>query len=242
MKMRLMMLPLFAAALLTGCDDDDNGTVTVEPSPAPPAPAAEPASFDITVVNLTSAQPMSPLAAYLHAGDVSGWTFGMPASEGLEILAEAGDGSQWLTMADEAGALASGSGDGILMPGASQTLTLELEAEGMAYLTLATMLVNTNDAFAGINGKDLMALAVSESMTMNLPVYDAGTEGNSELAATIPGPAGGGAGYDAMRDDVDYVARHPGVVTADDGYVDSALASIHRFDAPVARLVVTRTR
>ena len=102
------------------------------------------------------------------------------------------------------------------------------------------MLVNTNDAFAGKGGIDLNALALGEQVTMNLPVYDAGTEGNNELAGTIPGPADGGEGFNAARDDVNVVSRHSGVVTNIDGYADSVLDESHRFDTPVARLTVRR--
>lgn len=224
------------ALMLAGCDDDDDN------SPAPkPEPRAT-AEFTVTISNLTAAQPLSPLAAYLHDGSASGWSFGQAASVGLEQLAEAGDGSEWLAMAKSQGAYYSASGDGIVGPGASDSVTLTVYADQLSdiKLTGAGMLVNTNDAFAGINNLDLSGLAVGDSLTINLPVYDAGTEGNSELAATIPGPAGGGAGFDAMRDDVDYVARHPGVVGNQDGYGESALDGTHKFDAPVARLSVIR--
>jgi hypothetical protein len=43
-----------------------------------------------------------------------------------------------------------------------------------------------------------------------------------------------------VRDDRDYVALHPGVVSAADGLAGSALNETHRYQNPVARLVVTR--
>ncbi|WP_028114322.1 spondin domain-containing protein [Ferrimonas kyonanensis] len=236
MNRSLPILTLTAASLLAGCSDNDSNAIIPEPQ------EPEMATFEVTVINLTAAQPMSPVAAYLHNGTASGWRFGQAASVELEQLAEAGDGSGWLSRATDNGAFATASGDGILMPGASQTLSLTLETGNTLMLTSATMLVNTNDAFAGINGWDLTDLAVGDSMTVTLPVYDAGTEANSELAATIPGPAGGGAGFDSSRDDVDFVARHPGVVGNQDGAADSALDGRHSFDAPVARLTVMRSQ
>ncbi|MCV6038334.1 spondin domain-containing protein, partial [Escherichia coli] len=80
------------------------------------------------------------------------------------------------------------------------------------YLSLASMLVNTNDAFVGETGLSLKALAVGESYEMNMNVWDSGTELNDELAATIPGPAGGGEGFNSTRNDMnDAVAFHAGV-------------------------------
>ena len=103
------------------------------------------------------------------------------------------------------------------------------------------MLVNTNDAFIGKNSLAINNLEVDESITVYLPVYDAGTEGNNELAGTIPGPADGGEGYNALRADVNIVSRHPGVVTQEEGYDDSILDSSHQFDSPAAKLVIKRT-
>ncbi|QIZ78858.1 hypothetical protein HER31_09095 [Ferrimonas lipolytica] len=198
------------------------------------------ATYQVAFTNLTNAQPMSPLAAYLHDGSVASWQIGMPASAGIEVLAESGDGSTWLAEATAAGAMVTANGEGIVMPGNEQLVTLTVATQQSVYLGLATMLVNTNDAFTGA-GAVYLNLAVGEAISGVVPVMDAGTEANSELATTIPGPAGGGTGYDAVRDDVgDYVARHGGIVGIDDGKMDSALGHQHRFDSPVANWRVTR--
>ena len=102
------------------------------------------------------------------------------------------------------------------------------------------MLVNTNDAFTGIDQLDFSGLAVGDSLTRQLAVYDAGTEYNDELAGSIPGPADGGEGFNALRDDLDKVSRHPGVASVDGSNPDSALDQSHRFDGPVASLTITR--
>ena len=108
-------------------------------------------------------------------------------------------------------------------------------------LTVVTMLVNTNDAFGGLNGQSLDQLAVGQSAIFMAPAYDAGTEANSESAATVPGPAAGGEGFNAVRDDMDFVRIHPGVISDQDGLAGSALSGDHRWDNPVFKLVVTRT-
>ena len=109
-----------------------------------------------------------------------------------------------------------------------------------AKLSVATMLVNTNDAFSGLNALDLRTFAVGDSWTATARVYDAGTEVNSEAAGTMPGRVDGGEGFNASRTDTGFVAMHPGVVTGDDGLTNSVLTVQHKFDNPAVRIMVTR--
>lgn len=225
---RVMMIAALGlmGAVVSGCGDDNN-EATAMPSMS---------EYQVSVLNLTHSQPFSPLAVLVHDSSVKGWNIGEAASASLEVLAESGDNRGFLTSATTQ---ATASGSGIILPGASETVTFRVSDSAM-YLTSATMLVNTNDAFAGVTGIDISGLAVGDQQMHYLPIYDAGTEGNSELAGTIPGPADGGEGFNAARDDVNYVARHPGVVGNQDGYAASVLDGAHKFDAPVAMLTVTR--
>ncbi|MCM2679886.1 spondin domain-containing protein [Echinimonas agarilytica] len=220
---------LTLATLLTACGSDNDNDNNDEP---------ETADFEVTIVNATAAQPFSPLTIGLHDAETSLWTFGEESSEALEQMAEGGDNSGLLAMLE--GAHASASGAGIIMPGLSETVMLSSEVDEPIYFSATTMLVNTNDAFAGVNSADISALAAGESMTWSLHLYDAGTEANSELAGSIPGPADSGEGFNANRDDVmNKISRHPGLVTqADDP--DSVLLSQHRVIGSVATLTVTR--
>ena len=229
-----LLLPVALLTLLSACggsnnNDDDDVVITPVPTPVE-------MSYEVTVTNLTYGQPLSPIAVVLH-GDSSLWTVGEMASAPLEVLAEGGDNSDLIAMET---ILASVSGESPLLPGASSTLTVTSSDEMATHLSIVSMLVNTNDAFTGLTAMDLSALAVDTPQTWTLGVYDAGTEANSELAGTIPGPADGGTGYDAMRDDVDFIAKHPGVVTLDDGLSTSVLTQAHRFDNPAIKLTITR--
>jgi hypothetical protein len=197
-------------------------------------------TYEVTVTNLSNAQPLSPLAMVLHSNQYDGWRIGESASTGLEMLAEGGDNSEFLSEATATGGISTLSGDGVVMPSTSDRIELTVNASVDLQLTVATMLVNTNDAFLGKGGIDLNMLAQGEQIIIDLPAYDAGTEGNSEMAGTIPGPADGGEGFNAARDDVNVVSRHSGIVTNIDGYADSVLDESHRFDAPVAQLIVRR--
>ena len=216
--------------LLGACSDDDDDMATM------PTPMPMNVSYEVTVTNLTYGQPLSPIAVLLHE-DETLWQVGEPASAELEALAEGGDNSGLLDMVF---VTASASGSGALGPGASELLTVNIEDKTDAKLSLVTMLVNTNDAFTGLTGLDLSELMVGESWSSVVGVYDAGTEANSEAMGTIPGPADGGTGFDAERDDVDFVAKHPGVVSQDDGLTTSVLTQAHRFDNPAVKISITR--
>jgi len=223
----LLMASLISIAL-AGCSNNSNDNKSNKNNPL---------DFEVSVTNLTYSQPLSPIALITHEDDFSGWSIGEAASTALETLAEGGDNSSFAALD---GVDMSTSGNGVLLPGAMESM--EISAEGSAtYITISSMLVNTNDAFTGVTGLDLAALEVGESLSFYLPVYDAGTEANSELAGSIPGPADGGEGYNAARDDVDFVARHPGVVGQEDGYAESVLSAAHKFDSPVAMVTISRT-
>lgn len=228
---------LAASVLLTGCfgDDDDNDSKDKEYY-----------TYEVTVLNATAGQPFSPLALIAHTNQYKAFTVGEAASTDLEYLAEGGSNSQILEgVADDNQVHTTLGGEGAVAPGASQTLTLKVEKQDAksAYLTVLTMLVNTNDAVVAARGVNLSDLAVNGYHRMNAIAYDAGTEANTETAATIPGPAGGGEGFNATRDDrANLVTAHAGVVTSDDGLSTSALTHLHRWDNPTAVITVKRTR
>lgn len=221
---------------LSGCFNNGSDNKAVVIPPPPPVPMEY--SYDITVTNLTYAQPLSPAGIVLHA-DSTMWQVGEMASNALEKLAESGDNSELLS---DASALATKSADGVLIPGNSVTVSISTTDENAKYLTLATMLVNTNDAFSGLTGVDLSNFTVDMSKSWRLPVLDAGTEANSELEGTIPGPADGGTGYDMARDDIDVITLHSGVVSQDDGLSTSVLTQAHKFDNPAVKVTITRTK
>jgi hypothetical protein len=103
------------------------------------------------------------------------------------------------------------------------------------------MLVNTNDGFTGVTDMLIGDLRAGESRSFYAQVYDAGTELNTETAATVPGPAVGGEGYNPDRMDAGFVSVHGGVVTRDDGLSTSTLDESHRFMGTTAKIQVTRT-
>lgn len=231
------LLPVVVAGFLTACGgSSSNNTVTTpDPVVTDPTPPME-YHYQVTVTNLTNAQPLSPLALLLHENEQL-WQIGEPASEMLETLAESGDNSAVMAAGF---AVASATNGEVLMPGMQAQLMVMTTQMTASKLSLATMLVNTNDAFSGLNALDVSGLEVGQMMMVKSHVYDAGTEVNDEMADAIPGPAAGGEGFNAARDDVNKVAMHPGVVGGDDGLASSVLTNQHKFDNPAMAIKIMR--
>jgi hypothetical protein len=235
---------LTGIVFLHACDSNNNA-VAVPPPPPPPPPPPAMASYAVTVANLTNAQPLSPVAVIGHQSAYSAFMIGTAASQGLEELAEGGDNSTLLAdAAMDAAVLVTGSGAAPIGPAGSETVTVTVQDSqrpGMQ-ISVSTMLVNTNDAFSGLNAVDVEAMVVGDVLTFETVAYDAGTEADTEMAMHIPGPAGGGEGFNAVRDDQgDRVTMHSGIVSNDDGLATSDLTEQHRFDNPVARVRIERT-
>ncbi|NIY82340.1 spondin domain-containing protein [Vibrio hepatarius] len=226
MKYRILLVAA-SVALLAGCPKtDDDKTYR----------------FTVNVTNLTANQPMSPLALLTHNESYQLFSVGQSASVELERLAEGGSNAELITLMNGNANIHEGiSGHGLILPGTSDQVTFTVDPDSYGYLSVASMLVNTNDAFVGESGLSLKSLSVGEHFEMNMNVWDSGTEANDELASTIPGPAGGGEGFNATRNDSnDVVSFHPGVVSQDDGLASSTLSAVHRFLNPGAKITITR--
>lgn len=237
-KLHWLLPSVLGALFLQGCDSDSS---IVQITPPPPAMA----SFDVTVTNLTNAQPLSPVAVVAHQSGYSMFAVASTSTAGFEVMAEGGDNTSLLAEADADPAVtASASGAAPIGPAGSETITIELLESELPdlQLSVSTMLVNTNDGFTGVAAAAVGDMAVGDVVTFRGVAYDAGTEANSEAASDIPGPAAGGEGFNAARDDrADQISMHAGVVSADDGFAGSGLTEQHRFDNPVADIRITRT-
>ena len=231
-------------AMLAACSDGNNSNDTPPVVVSPPPPPTV-ASFQVTVTNLTNAQPLSPAAVIVHQTGFQVFNLGAPASVPLEVMAEGGDNSELLTLADnDISVYTTAGGAGPIPPGNNDAIMFQIEERSIAdaYVSVSTMLVNTNDAFTGVSLIDLDGMAVGDSITRRGRAYDAGTEADDEMAIYIPGPAGGGEGFNAVRDDdFDVVSVHTGVVTSDDGLATSALTGQHKFDNPTVQIRIERT-
>jgi hypothetical protein len=218
---------------LTACGGGGDGSSS--------AGAPTTATYRVSLTNITNNQPMSPPAVILHTDGYTAWRLGEAVSEAIERLAEAGDPSDLISEAlANPNVLGATSGSGVILPGAEDNFEISVASSALTRVSIATMLVNTNDAFSGIDDRSLGNLTVGSSITFTVPAYDAGTEANSEDAASVPGPAGGGEGFNTLRNDVNWVRVHPGVISFEDGLTGSTLDGSHRFDNPVIKLTITR--
>jgi len=233
---------LLTTLVLTACGGGNDGASNNDNNPA--TPGNPQATYQVTVSNITHAQVLTPLGIVLHRPGYSAWNAGSSVTVGLENLAESGDPSPFISEADlNANVDATAAGTSPFTAGNSQTVTVTADAASDLELTVATMLANTNDALTGVTNWSVGSMQVGDVKTVMPHVFDAGTEDNIETAATMPGPAAGGEGFNAARSVLtNVVTIHPGVVTQADGLATSALTEVDRWLGPAALITVTRTQ
>lgn len=198
------------------------------------AMAQESVQYEVSITNMTQAQSFTPQLVVTHPGNVRLFRIGNEARETLEILAEGGDTGplteRLAPAVDEATTL-----DGLLAPGQTTTTTISAES-GRRFLSVAAMMIPTNDTFMALNRARLPAVGASEYL---VPAYDAGTEANDQDCANIPGPTCGGVGYVGAPGEGD-----EGFVHISNGFHDlggdTLSPEIYDWRNPVARITVRR--
>ena len=189
-------------------------------------------TYLITVENLTPAgsQPLSPVGTVIHANRTDVWSTGYPAGAAVAGVAEDANVPVFVDTYSQTPGVSSAlvGGSAPIGPGAS--VSFEIEAGRGERLSLVSMLVNTNDAFTGLD-----AVHLSQPVQVfEVGAYDAGTEINNEDPAFIPGPAGSGPGVRAPEGGV--ITPHEGII-GQPGGIDPAL---YDWNDPVARITVER--
>ena len=204
--------------------------------------AAQPAvQYEVTITNITPGQTFTPQLVVTHRQDMQLFNLGEPASEELEILAEGGNTAP-LTDAVANFAMDVQTIPGLLEPGQSSSTTV-IGHPSKGYISVAAMMIPTNDAFIGLNR---MPLPRKGTATFMVPAYDAGTELNDQSCQNMPGPACGipDAGYSPEPGE--------GYVHIGNGFHDLGDVDEDGFDIlgpktydwrnSVARITVTRIR
>jgi len=144
-----------------------------------------PQGYFVTVTNLTKGQIFAPIVVATHKSTIQMFEPGDAALPELATLAESGNPGPLQALLDSLPKLVqdTNTSDGMLLPGESVTIKI-YGSRAFNRLSLAGMMVSSNDAFIGL---DSMVLPRSFSSTM-VPAYDAGSEVNDEDCDNIPGP------------------------------------------------------
>jgi len=128
---------------------------------------------------------LSPPLFVVHSGQAHVWGVGEIASHGMAAIAEDANNAPLesaLPALQGVKTVFTGAG-GPIPSGATRSYLVESSGR-FNRLSLVTMLVNTNDAFTGLDSLRLRGHGSSHE-TM---AYDAGSERNNELKSHIPGP------------------------------------------------------
>jgi hypothetical protein len=218
--MRRSMLALFAAAVLAvpaaAWSDDDDGA----------------RAWNVTVTNLTrpGSQPLSPPLFVIHSGRADVWSVGEIATHPVAAIAEdANNAPAESALADLPGVrdVFTGAG-GPIPPGASRTYSIETRGH-FNRLSILTMLVNTNDAFTGLDSLRVRG----RGGTLMTSAYDAGSERNNEDADFIPGPC---CNHPFVRDpEGELIRMHEGIKGTGD-----LSPAVYGWSGPVARIELER--
>ncbi len=198
--------------------------------------ASGPATYHVTITNLTNAISFTPILVASHRRPVAIFELGTPASKELTAIAEAGDTSYMeAALKEDPHVVDVQSSGALLLPGDSVTVIVRA-SHGARRFSLASMMLPTNDGFIAL---DSVRAPKHGSLIYFSPGYDGGTEPNDEWCMHIPGPTckGAGASPDGNTDDEGYVHIHRGIHG-----VGELKPAVYDWRNPVAKIKVTRIR
>ncbi|MDH3610853.1 MAG: spondin domain-containing protein [Nitrosopumilus sp.] len=218
----------------------------------PESEAAQAKIYEVTVTNLTPGQPLTPPLLVTHESDAGFFSVGEMASGELQQLAENGNLDPLVTLLEgKPGVVDVVHGMAPLAPandpgntGLSHSETFVISAEGTTrYLSYASMLVCTNDGFAGL---DSIRLPINQK-TVYAMAYDARTEMNTEDFADMVPPCQGAIGVSSDDEGTGtsnseisedgIVIPHPGIIGDED-----LLESVHAWGSPVVKIDIVRMK
>jgi hypothetical protein len=151
----------------------------------------------VTVENLAAASGIAfaPLHLGFHSGSFDAFNQGGVATAPIVSVAEGGAGGAW--QADFAAVdpqATRGTVGGLLLPGASSSLTLRVDTARNPLFTFAGMVVPSNDFFIGNDAPDEYrvfdaagALAIQAITVTASQIWDAGSEAFDPAAAAFVG-------------------------------------------------------
>jgi hypothetical protein len=215
------------------------------------AAAPESVTYRVTLENLTAGQPFSPPVAATHQKAIRMFEVGRRASDELAAIAQDGNQIPMFTLFHESRKVTQVVDVGRPLTPKGKTVgaftdsaTFEIRAAAGDKLSLATMLICTNDGFLGL---DAVNLPKTGSAVFLLRSYDAGRENNTEASrdivdpcsalgpATLTGDPNGNIDDAVATVPAGANRHHPGIT----GIGDLSVA-LHGWTDPVARVTITR--
>lgn len=225
-------------------------TAAVIPVAATPAGATtdHPTTYQVTLINLTSGQFLSPPVVATHNPYGHLYRPWLPASDEIAAIAQDGDpaplveklsGSSRVTDVVDVGQPLTRAGT--TAGDFTDSVSFEITAHPGDRISAATMIACTNDGFAGL---DAAKLPRHGSAAYVLNGYDAGRERNTEASedlgdlcsdlgpVALPGDPDGND--DSDRDFPFWVTPHQGIAGGADLDPD-----LHGWSGPIAAMIVT---
>lgn len=209
-------------------------------------------TYQVTIRNLTGGQPFTPPVVAIHKEGLRFFEVGEVASSEIQAIAENGNNEPLLDVLSDnpevfaftvgsAAPLVPASDPGGSMLGDSATFTITVD-EDAEFLSMATMLICTNDGFTGL---DQVELPEDGSKTFLTQAYDASTEINTEhfndmvppcqsLISGIVPPVGGTGETNPDLAEGGVIRHHSGI----EGGMDLSPA-LHGWTDPVAEVTIT---
>jgi hypothetical protein len=184
--------------------------------------------YEVTVTNLTKGVTFTPAMVATTMWGETFYTPGSAASVELETIAESGNSAPLAASLDSYDSVSLG----FIGPGESGTVVVATRGPYRS-ISLASMVIPTNDTFFGLNGVDLPR--GNQTLTIDVPAWDAGSELNDELCANLPGPTCGGDPGPASNNGEGFIYISNGIRGVGDLDADQM-----DFNNPVARITISR--
>jgi hypothetical protein len=164
--------------------------------------------YEVTITNLTRGQIFSPPVVISHSRNYHLFTLGDSVSPELAALAEDGVTDKLTdSIADLPSVFDYAVAAGAVEPGHSTSVEITAR-RGFKFISVAGMLVSTNDAFFAVRNIHTRSWG---KVTAEAEAYDAGSEGNSEDCDYIPGPPCGNPDKNNKTLLEGYVHIHAGI-------------------------------